>query len=76
MTTLNPVCNFKPGHHHGRALSVLTLAASAAPAFALNPQPLPPKEGQFVLIKRHPLIVLKRHSLKSKILLNRATVVR
>jgi hypothetical protein len=59
------------------ALSVvLTLAASAAPALALNPQPLPPKEGRYVLIKRHPLNVLKRHSLKSKILLKRSTVVR
>lgn len=57
------------------ALSVaLTLAASAVPAFALNPQPLPPKESRFSLIKRHPINVLKRHTLKSKILLNRSAV--
>lgn len=55
------------------ALSVaLALTASAAPALALNPQPLPPKESRFVLIDRHPINVLKRHSLKSKILLNRS----
>lgn len=57
------------------ALSVaLTLAASAAPAFALNPQPLPPKESRSWLITRHPENVLKRHALKSKILLNRSAV--
>ena len=59
------------------ALSVvLTLAASAAPAFALNPQPLPPKESRFSLITRHPINVLKRHSLQSKVLLNRSAVSR
>lgn len=56
------------------ALSVaLTLAASAAPAFALNPQPLPPKESRYS-VWRHRINVLKLNNVNSRILLNRAVV--
>lgn len=59
------------------ALSVvLTLAASAAPAFALNPQPLPPKESRYgAWIVRHRINVLNAQALRSKILLNKSVVV-
>lgn len=60
------------------ALSVvLTLAGAAAPAFALNPQPLPPKEGRFSSwIARHRINVLNRQAPQSKVLFNKSVVGR
>ena len=53
------------------ASAVIALSALALPAHALNPQPLPPKESTDWIIKRDSIYVLKRHTLKQKVLSSR-----